>query len=149
MSDNGRESLVKVRVELPEVEGISGESFWAKPLGGGLYELRNTPFFAQDLNWGDVVRCEEPLDERPIIVEVVRPSGHQTLWVIFAKNMSSQGRSRILKRLKDLGASYEHAAKEFYAIDVPPEADYEAVCDFLGEKAEEGKLEYTPGSTSP
>src|SRR5262245_57581498 len=116
MSTPDEEMLVKVRIELSAAENISGERFWAKPLGDGLYELRNTPFFANDLNWGDIVRCDEPPDEVPVIVEVVQPSGHQTVWVLFAKRLSVPKRSRLLKQLKTYGASYEHAQGPFYAI---------------------------------
>jgi hypothetical protein len=49
--------LAKVLVELREDAGTGGEQLWARPLGDDLYEIRNVPWYAYKLNWGDVVRC--------------------------------------------------------------------------------------------
>src|SRR5262245_56293650 len=82
------EELVKVFVELRD-SPFETESFWAKPLGGDLYELRNSPWYAYDLHFYDVVRAipDQP-DERPRITGVVRAGGHKTLRVLFAAELA-------------------------------------------------------------
>lgn len=66
------EDLIKVRVPLgPPFEPDTPESLWAAPLGApGCCEIRNTPWHAYALNWGDEVRIETPSpDELPEVRE--------------------------------------------------------------------------------
>jgi hypothetical protein len=76
----GDEDLVKVRVDLPNQPGNSGESMWARPLGGDLYELHNSPFYAYDFNYLDVVYAVSGNpDHKRLIIRVERRSGHRAL----------------------------------------------------------------------
>jgi hypothetical protein len=52
------ESLTKVYIDLPQHWATGGESMWALPLGDNLFEIRNTPFHAYGINWGDIVRAD-------------------------------------------------------------------------------------------
>jgi hypothetical protein len=127
------EDLTKVFVELPEDAPFETESFWAKPLGDDLYELRNSPWFAFDLHFYDVVRAiaEEP-GEKPRIIEVVRRSGHKTLRVHFSPETSESDRDEMLRSLNRWRGSYEHCQDNFYAVDVEPDGDYQAVVGVIG-----------------
>ena len=142
------EDLVKVYVELPDNEDFGGESFWAKPLGDDLYELRNSPWFAFDLHFYDVVRAipEKP-GEKPRIVEVVRRGGHKTLRVFFDKGLGESEQLSMLSQLHRWKAFHEHARGHFWAVDVEPDGDYQAVCNQLWEWEQAGKLEYETGTT--
>src|SRR4051812_10666311 len=93
------EELVKVFVVLRDAP-FKTESFWAKPLGGDLYELRNSPWYAYDLNFYDVVRAvpDKP-DEKPRIVGVARRGGHKTLRVAFAPEVAEPERVDMLRSL--------------------------------------------------
>ena len=75
-----------IRVLVPAGEPFAPdvpESMWAAELDEpGLCELRNVPFDAYGLNWGDVVRVSPEGDGLPEVVEVVRHSGHRTVRVI-------------------------------------------------------------------
>jgi len=53
--DDQNEGLQKILVDLPNHWATGGESLWAMPLGNDEFEIRNTPFYAYGLNWGDVV----------------------------------------------------------------------------------------------
>jgi hypothetical protein len=141
------EELVKIRIELPDDEKYGGESFWAKPLGNDLYELRNTPFLAFDLHFRDIVRAvTETPDQLPLIREVVERSGHKTLRIIFQKATSDE-KQQILSRLNAMHAFYEKANNRLYAIDVEPQGDYQAVCDYLWSLEQQGVLAYETGTT--
>ena len=61
------EELEKILIELPldHWSGNGGERVWAKRLGNERYEIRNTPWYAYDTNWGDVVVCERPIFSGP------------------------------------------------------------------------------------
>src|SRR5262249_51228047 len=125
------EGLVKVFIELNDAP-FETEFFWAKPLGGDEYQLRNSPWFAFDLHFYDVVRAvpDQP-GEKPRIVGVVRRSGHKTLRVLFPPEVTEQERLDMLNSLHRWRAFHEHCNGTLYAVDVEPDGDYGAVCDQL------------------
>jgi hypothetical protein len=127
-----REELVKVFVDLPNHWLWKGESMWARALGDDLYELRNSPFCAYGLNYRDVVlaKAESP-SEKPRIRHVERSSGHRTLRFRFAAEVSRSDRDTMLAQLNKLGTTFEGHEYRFFSLDVPPVADYQAVCNQL------------------
>ncbi|HEV8589469.1 MAG TPA: DUF4265 domain-containing protein [Pyrinomonadaceae bacterium] len=142
MSD-AEESLTKVHIDLPNHWATGGESLWALPLGNDLYEIRNTPFHAYGINWGDVVRAtEDDPTLKPEVREVVRPSGNKTLRVIFDGALSQEEQDAILSSLEHLDLSWERANDHYVAIDVHPNADYHAIRDKLAEFENTGVLGY-------
>jgi hypothetical protein len=137
------ESLTKVHIDLPHHWATGGESLWALPLGNDLYEIRNAPFHAYGINWGDVVRAtEDHPDLIPEVREVVTPSGNKTLRVFFNRSLSRDKQDAVLSSLQHLDYSWERADDFFVAIDVHPGADYQAICDELWKLEESGTLEY-------
>jgi Domain of unknown function (DUF4265) len=142
------EQLTKIHLELPDHKCAGGESFWAKPLGDDLYELRNSPFYAYDLHFMDVVlaRSESP-DKKPEIIRIVRHSGHKTLRVWFLPNFPAEQRHRLLVSLNKWKGFYENADDQLFAIDVEPDGDYQAVCNQLWVWEQEKKLVYETGVT--
>lgn len=53
-----KEDFVKIVVDLPEPDmGTGGEGLWTVQVGPDLYEVRNSPWHARNINWGDVVRA--------------------------------------------------------------------------------------------
>ena len=55
----------------------------------------------------------------------------------------------ILGTMSDAAVNYESADGRFYALDVRPEADYQAVCELLRRLEEEGRLNYEAGTAPP
>src|SRR5262245_55046132 len=137
------EELTKVRVDLRNHWATGGESMWARSLGGETYELRNTPFHAYDLNFLDVVeaRAGAP-DQKPTVVRVLKRSGHRTLRLRFSGSTSIQDRLARLKSLVTFGASFEGKDDAFFAIDIAPTGDYQAVCDRLAAWTRDGAVDY-------
>jgi len=116
---------------------------WALPLGGNLYEIRNTPFYAYGINWGDIVRADSNDPKlKPEVREVVAASGNKTLRVFLNKELSQAEQDAVLSSLQYLGISWERANDHYVAIDVHPGSDYQAVCDKLIEFEREGTLAY-------
>jgi hypothetical protein len=143
------EELTKVYIDVPDNDQCGSESLWVKALGDDLYEIRSSPWFAKDLNWGDVVKAiPESTDLKPSVLEVVRRSGHKTLRVIFFDKSTNDDEKRILEKLRTMQASHENAWPRFYSIDVEPDADYGAVCDYLWALEQDGWLEYETGATT-
>jgi hypothetical protein len=141
-SDEDGTPLVKVLVEYVDAGIEKTERFWAKPLGGDLYEVRNTPWYLYGLNWGDTVRCAElSTDEVPRVIDVVSRSGHKTLRVIFNHDrLTPERQDELLATLSEMHAHHERANPDLLAIDVEPQADYQAVFDFLARCTDEGLL---------
>jgi len=138
------DDLVKIRIDIPDDPRSTSESFWALPLGGDLYELRNNPFLAFDLHFLDVVRAiTDAAGEWPRIREVVRRSGHKTLRVFFLNKLPEPEQADLLARLRP--HRYERISPSFVAIDVAPEGSYQGVCNQLGEWQQQGILQYETG----
>ena len=135
------DNLTKVCIDLPNHWWLKGESFWAKPLGGDLYELQNVPFCAYGLNFGDTVRAVSASPElKPEITEVVERSGNQTLRVSFSIEREQQG--PCIEQLQALGAEVERANATFVALNVPPSVDIDALLDHLDEQEALGVLHF-------
>ena len=134
-----REDLTKVLVDLT----TGSESMWARPLGDGLFELDNSPFYAYDLNYKDVVYAVamHP-DQKPLVRRVERRGGHRTLRARFGDNVPKPHRALLLKGLDRHGVTWEGADHRLFSLDIPPEGNYKAVCDQLWQWEQEGLLEY-------
>jgi hypothetical protein len=137
--------VVHVRTTLDD----TGERMWAKYLGDDLYEIDNIPFVAYDLHYRDVVRALAQDDQTvPVIVRIVRRSGHKTLRVAFEESTSDAQRSALIARLERDGVIGEKMHGRFYAFSVPPESDYQGVCDLLFGLQKEAVLVYETGVSS-
>src|SRR5689334_6035474 len=132
MSKERDEELVKVLIDLPNHWATGGESVWAKPLGNDEYEIRNTPFYAYGINWGDVVVAPElGPDLKPIVRRVVRPSGNRTSRIFFSDGIDRELQTQYLEKIIDLGLSYERANGALIALDIHAGSDYGKICDQL------------------
>lgn len=137
------EDLTKIVVDLPHHWATGGESMWARQVGEDLYEVRNVPFYAYGLNFGDVIRAIEPApDKKPVVLELVTASGHETLRVRFTDAVAEADRPELLRELHRHQAYFEGANCSYFAIDVEPEGDYAAVRAQLDEWDADGLLEY-------
>jgi hypothetical protein len=140
--------LRKILIRVDWSKELKEETLWAKPLGEDLYEVRNSPFCAYGLNWGDVVRCSASAEGGfPEAKEVVSRSGRRTVRVLFLepdsedpRTLSKEEVEAFRREVNKHGASIENANSRMVAIDVPPEADYEVLLRWLVEKFDGGEL---------
>lgn len=137
------DDLVKVLVDLPNHWATTGESMWAKPIGGDLYELHNSPFSAYDLNYLDVVfAVAHNPEHKPKVIRVERRSGNRTLRVIFKNETKQAERILMLKGLDGYGVTWEGSNHKLFSLNIPPSGNYQATCDRLWEWEQAGLLEY-------
>ena len=117
------------------------ESIWVKDLGNGSYEIDNSPFYARNISWKDIVSAEQR-DGELWYKETLTPSDHSTMRVYFHKECSFEDRENILHFLNDSGATYESFAKDYplYAVDLSPEVDYRKLITYLREKEKNNLL---------
>jgi hypothetical protein len=135
---------VKVAVEFRHHwRDVPVEVMWAVPRGGDRYELRNVPFYAYGLNWGDVVQASQRADdEHPVVEAVVTAGGHRTIRFDMDEATAEERSVAMLEALEQLGAGCERHSGGFVAIDVPPDVDYDAVFDQLEAWADEELLDF-------
>jgi hypothetical protein len=142
MSDDS-DGLTKVYVDLPNHWWMKGESMWARPLANDHYEIRNVPFCAYGLNFGDVVLATASGPGlKPEIRSVARRSGNRTLRLNFDATVERARQIVVLNSLVARGVTVERANDRFVCLDVPPGADYQAVQALLADQEAEGMLEY-------
>jgi hypothetical protein len=137
------EEPVKIVVDLPNHWATGGEGIWARHLGGDEYEIDNVPFYAYGLNYRDVVRATTTDPSlKPQIKEVLRPSGHRTLRIIFLNKAAEDQQQPYLEELKRYGVSLERANETLLAIDIPPEGRYGDLTEYLASLEQRGVLSY-------
>jgi hypothetical protein len=119
--------LTKIVVELPNHwAGRGTETLWARKVEADLFVIESIPFFAYGLDYRDVVRAD------PVVREIVRPSGHTTLRVVFRRDDEPRaGRRGLLAELSPFKVSFESWDDAFFALDVAPDGDVDAVIDLL------------------
>ena len=137
------EELEKVYVDLPNHWATGGESMWAKPLGNDLYQIQNIPFFAYGLNYLDIVKVDSS-DEtiKPVVLEVVEPSGFMTLRIVFMDGFEEQAQSELFNELMQFKIEIERDNENYVALSIEPEGHYDAVYEKLSEFESKGVLEF-------
>jgi Domain of unknown function (DUF4265) len=137
------EEFVKVVIDISDPDmDVGAEGLWAVSLGNDVYEIRNSPWYARNINWGDWVRAVAPSDdESPIFESVVKRSGHRTIHLTFLDS-GLRLKEEILGELNKLGASYENNDSKMYALDCPPETDATTVIRYLEKLEGDNVLEF-------
>lgn len=133
MGDHDDRELVKVVFRVEDGEGVHVETPWARVVGPNEYELDNLPWYAYGISAGDVFEATpEKDDPRPHLRRVLRKSGNRTVRLILAaRPEESEESAAVLKNLGDLGCGYEGANGRYFAVNIPPTADFEAVTCYL------------------
>lgn len=150
MSEATRTGQIQIRIDLPgRDDDVDQESFWAEPLGDDRYRLCSIPFYAYDLHYGDIVQAGAGGDNLPTVSHVVEPSGHKTLRVLFGDELEADDVQRLLDGLTSRGTQATQIEGYFYALNVPPAADYQAICTLLWNQENAGWLRYETGTTPP
>ncbi|NVJ07027.1 DUF4265 domain-containing protein [Myxococcus sp. AM001] len=139
MSTADGDDRVKVIFELEKDEDdyppADSEGLWARPLGEGLFQLDNVPFFAKGVACEDVVSAEL-VDGELLFQKVVRPSGHATLRLIIYDEEEVPSVKALLEKQ---GCAVERShVPGLISVDVPPAVSLDALKPLLdeGEDAE-------------
>ena len=96
------------------------ETLWLKKLESG-YEVRNIPFFIENLAFKDLIQISKSDDELYEVEKILKRSGNSTLLVLIDdENIKNE----VLFSIKKFGCRYETGIlKGYYTINVPPEVD--------------------------
>ena len=135
-----QDQFAKVLAEFQNEDGTQNvEGLHAVPRGNGLYELRNIPLFASGYHLYDIVRCQEfdDKDVCPTIIELVTPSGHQTLGIIFADKTTGEEQADVLVDIHERfhNLVYARVTKTHCAFSFPS-SDREEISRILADYVE-------------
>jgi hypothetical protein len=137
------ETLTKIHIDLPDHWAVGGEAIWAHPLGEHRFRIDNVPFYAYDLNYGDVVEAiATAADRKPSVVRVLERSGHRTLRIVFEEEVPEGEQLSRLHSLRGLGVSFERCSARYVALDLQPGGDFHAVRECLEGWRTEGIADY-------
>lgn len=148
--------LVKVRFALDPKDwhGHAGEFMWASPTGASAdneFELENSPFYAKDVSYKDVVKAAPSGDGRTYeFQEVIRRSGHSTYRLLIEPD--SPKFQAYWRMLEERGCTYESGPikmnigpRDHYSVDVPPSADIHEVYRLLEKGEHDGVWDFEEG----
>jgi hypothetical protein len=134
-NDSRYPGLVKIWLPLPESDchSYGSESLWAEHVQNYEFKIRNSPFYAKDLSFGDTVDVEISPDGVFELRSVVGRGGHSTYRIFLGDGVTldSPGFLRYWLPLETIGCRYEGATRRLFAVDVPPEADIHEVYGLL------------------
>jgi len=143
MTSPRADERVKVVVKLEKDEDdyppADYEGLWALPVGEGLFQIANVPFFAKGIAYGDIVSATVEQQELRFR-EVVRSSGHSTLRLIIydEKDIPS-----VRELLEELGCDIERShIPELLSVDVPPTVSLAVVKRHLDEGEAQARWGY-------
>ncbi len=120
------------------------ETLWADPISYDRYRLRNIPFAALGYSFHDVVTATLVGDQLTV-TGVAERGGHSTYHVLLSEPLSSDQLEPQFEPLQKLGCHYEGGGRRMLAIDVPPDADIDAVCELLAQGEQPGVWEVEEG----
>jgi hypothetical protein len=133
----------ELHIELPNHWAIDGESVWGINMGGDIFEVKNVPCYAYDLNMGDrVLATIRPPDLVPRVQKVVARSGHRTLRALLNENVDLGEWKKLIARLSDYGAVQNQVSERFFSFDIQPKGDYDSLYLKLEDLEEQGILQY-------
>lgn len=130
MSSDPQTNVIKVR--FPDPGGQNTETLWATMIEPNRFRLDNSPFFAYEVSWQDIVEARVGTDGVLEYVRCVKKSGNRTLRVIFQDYRSTEPKAEeILAGLRDLGCTYEAMPPRLISLNVPRKLNLGNVTDFL------------------
>ena len=115
-----KKEMVKIEFRVQDGEGVNVETPWAKRIGKSKFQLDNSPFYAYDVSWEDII--EAVPDEEGVLVfkKVIQKSGNRSVRVIFDPPIDkSEESKKILDGLVDMGCSYEGANPGYICVNIP------------------------------
>ena len=108
------------------------ENVWALSLTQPYFEVHSIPFYAANLNVGDVVEAQ-PREgfADPVVTSVVRRSGNWTVHIVVMDG-ASEAAQTLLDRAAELGCTIDHDdTTGIVAMSVPPTLETEKVFALL------------------
>src|SRR3954453_1736320 len=123
--------------------GRTRETFFAEPVRPRVFRLKNIPFYAFGISFGDDVI----VDDKGIITGVARRGGHSRSRLILEHGVEvgSDRFNDAWRPIAEQRCGYERGSDDFVSVDVEPAADIYAVYALLEKGEAEGVWEFEEG----
>jgi hypothetical protein len=138
------EQLLQVVFDLPEETPhwppVACERLWAaKTQIRRQFAVRNVPFYAKGIAYGDIISVYPDNDRREILFDqLVSESGHSAVQILVKRPGSVPDLERLLSRF---GVTWETANRNsYFALDVKPETGYAELRSRLIEAKERDEI---------
>jgi hypothetical protein len=139
--------LFKMAIRLPKDawHGYETETVWVEGTKDGELRLRNTPFFAKDLSYMDIVKVVIEGDEL-VFSDVSQRGLHSTYRLVVEPTASISEIKRRLAELSRIGCTYEFfEGLQLYAFDIPANVNVDDVYALLSIGEKEGLWSFEEG----
>jgi hypothetical protein len=121
---------------------ISVESLNARRVENGQFELLNTPFFAKDVAYGDLVTAALGADGRLIFEACTKFSGFKAISIILLDDSLDIELLDLLRGLQCVIEYGEFGELRMVAVGIPGTVDYTPIKNSLDAYERLGKLSY-------
>ncbi len=121
--------LVQIWIDLPGREYL--ETLQATPLSKSLFQIREIPFITDQINYMDVVRCQEDGETPQKVTEVFKSSGYSTIHLTFAEETPKEMIGQCIRMLLQKGVTYRRSGLRAFSINIPPGADRSGIIGYL------------------
>lgn len=121
--------LVQIWIDLPG--GEYQETLQATALSKSLFRIREIPFIADQVNYMDVVRCQEAGEGPRKVIEVFKSSGYSTIHLMFAEHTPIELIGQCIYVLLQKGATYRRSGLRAFSINIPREVDGSSITGYL------------------
>lgn len=130
----------------------SWEQLLARPVldRDDYFQIESVPFFLKNVSRGDIVKAnvveKKEIQEGEVFEfeSVVDRGGHNTYRLLLRKKHPKDPKFTTDELLKK-GLAVEEQYGDFFAVDVPPEVDQQAIDDYLLSECKAGRWEMQDG----
>ena len=127
---------VQIWIDLPGRE--YQETLQATPLSESLYQIREIPFITAQVNYMDIVRCQEAGETPRKVTEVFKSSGYSTIHLTFAEHTPKPLIGQCIRALFQKGVTYRRSGLRAFSTNIPPEADRSSITGYLEQLKQSG-----------
>ena len=128
--------LVRIWIDLPGRD--YQETLQATPLSKSLFQIREIPFMADQVNYMDVVCCQEDGETPRRVTEVFKSSGYSTIHLMFAEQTPKELVGQCIRVLLQKGATYRRSGLRAFSINMPSESDRPSITGYLEQLKQSG-----------
>ena len=124
---------------------ISTERLWAEEVAMGRYKLRNSPFYAKNISFEDVVFGRVSATGDIEFSGVSLRAGHSTYRIFSKTPIESKNFREAWAELQNLGCSFEQGTGNIISVDVPARANIYSVYGILEKHEKDGTWDFEEG----
>jgi uncharacterized protein DUF4265 len=131
-----KNQLVQIWIDLPGRE--YQETLQATPLSKSLFQIREIPFITDEVNYMDIVHCQEAREAQRKVIDIFKSSGYSTIHLMFAEYTPKELIGQCIRVLLQKGATYRRSGLRAFSINIAPESDRSSITGYLEQLKQSG-----------